>query len=105
MDNYSGKFALLSTDIKIIMWLNKHRENYIVGEVITKHKGFNLGFYFIKSDFKSYNIEYYDKIKLNKLREENIVIGYYVNNKNSLKTYNNMFDSLIIDNYIGITSR
>ena len=43
------------------MWLNKHRENYIVGEVITKHKGFNLGFYFIKSDFKSYNIEYYDK--------------------------------------------
>ena len=105
LDNYSGKFALLSTDIKIIMWLNKHRENYIVGEVITKHKGFNLGFYFIKSDFKSYNIEYYDKIKLNKLREENIVVGYYVNNKNSLKTYNNMFDSLIIDNYIGITSR
>ena len=45
-------------------------------------------------------IEYYDKIKLNKLREENIVVGYYVNNKNSLKTYNNMFDSLIIDNYI-----
>ena len=44
-------------------------------------------------------------IKLNKLREENIVVGYYVNNKNSLKTYNNMFDSLIIDNYIGITSR
>jgi len=105
LDNYFGKFALLSTDIKIIMWLNKHRENYIVGEVITKHKGFNLGFYFIKSDFKSYNIEYYDKIKLNKLREENIVVGYYVNNKNSLKTYNNMFDSLIIDNYIGITSR
>ena len=84
---------------------NKHRENYIIGEVITEHKGFNLGFYFIKSDFKSYNIEYYDKIKLNKLREENIVVGYYVNNKNSLKTYNNMFDSLIIDNYIGITSR
>lgn len=105
LDNYSGKFALLSTDIKIIMWLNKHRENYIIGEVITEHKGFNLGFYFIKSDFKSYNIEYYDKIKLNKLREENIVVGYYVNNKNSLKTYNNMFDSLIIDNYIGITSR
>ena len=105
LDNYSGKFALISTNIRIIMWLNKQRDNYIVGEVVTKHKGFNLGFYFIRSDFKSYNIDYYDKIKVNKLRENNIVIGYYVNNKNSLKAYNNMFDSIIIDNYIGITSR
>ena len=65
------------------MWLNKHRENYIIGEVITEHKGFNLGFYFIKSDFKSYNIEYYDKIKLNNTAP-NLVNITFANTDNAL---------------------
>lgn len=103
LDNYEGKFAIITNNIKILNWINKTRENYVIGEIITKHKPFNLGFYFIKSDFKSYNIDYIDKLKLKTMRENTIVLGYVINNKTKLKKYNNLFDSLIIDNYINIT--
>lgn len=105
LDKYEGKFAIISTNSKIINWVNKNRESYIIGEVVTKRKVFNLNFYFVKSDFKSYNIEYIDKVKLKKMRESSIVLGYLINNKTKLKMYNNLFDSLIIDNYFGITKK
>ena len=105
LDKYEGKFAIISTNSKIINWVNKNRESYIIGEVETKRKVFNLNFYFVKSDFKSYNIEYIDKVKLKKMRENSIVLGYLINNKTKLKMYNNLFDSLIIDNYFGITKK
>ena len=39
------------------------------------------------------------------MRESSIVLGYLINNKTKLKMYNNLFDSLIIDNYFGITKK
>lgn len=104
LDNYKGKVALLSANFRIINWINKERKNYIIGEVVSKRKVINFNFYFIKSDFKSYNIEYFDKIKVSAMRENSIVLGYLINNRDNLKIYNNMFDGLIIDNYLGITS-
>lgn len=102
LDNYDGKVAIVTNNIKILNWINKVRDNYIIGEIVTKHKPFNLGFYFVKSDFKSYNIDYIDKFKLKTMRESTVVLGYLINNKTKLKMYNNLFDSLIIDNYINI---
>ena len=104
LDNYKGNVALLSANFRIINWINKERKNYIIGEVVSKRKVINFNFYFIKSDFKSYNIEYFDKIKVSAMRENSIVLGYLINNRDNLKIYNNMFDGLIIDNYLGITS-
>ena len=49
LDNYNGKFAIISVNPKIINWFNKNRPEYVVGEVITKRKGFNLSFYFNNS--------------------------------------------------------
>ena len=36
LDNYNGKFAIISVNPKIINWFNKNRPEYVVGEVITK---------------------------------------------------------------------
>lgn len=103
LDKYEGSFAIVSNNPRILNWINKKRNNYIIGEIITKHKRFNLGFYFVKTDFKSYNIKYIDKLKLKNIRENMIVIGYLIDTKTKLKQYNNLFDSLVIDNYFNLT--
>ena len=103
LDNYNGKFAIISVNPKIINWFNKNRPEYGVGEVITKRKGFNLSFYFNKTDFKSYNIDYFDKIKVKNLRDlGDVVIGYLINSTEKYETYKNVFDNLIADNFINL---
>lgn len=103
LDNYKGKFAIISVNPRIINWFNKNRPNYIVGEVVTKRRGFNLGFYFNKTDFKSYNINYFDKIKVNGLKEVgDTVLGYLINSDDKYDTYKDIFDNLIVDNFINL---
>lgn len=103
LDNYNGKFAIISVNPKIINWFNKNRPEYVVGEVITKRKGFNLSFYFNKTDFKSYNIDYFDKIKVSNLRDlGDVVIGYLINSTEKYETYKNVFDNLIADNFLNL---
>ena len=103
LDNYNGKFAIISVNPKIINWFNKNRPEYVVGEVITKWKGFNLSFYFNKTDFKSYNIDYFDKIKVSNLRDlGDVVIGYLINSTEKYETYKNVFDNLIADNFLNL---
>ena len=105
LDNYSNDIALISNKSRIINWISKERNNYIIGEIVSKRNIFDFGFYFVKSDFKSYNINYFDKIEVKSMREDSLVIGFLINNKTKLKTYNILFDSLIIDNYFGIINR
>ena len=103
LDNYNGKFAIISVNPKIINWFNKNRPEYVVGEVITKRKGSNLSFYFNKTDFKSYNIDYFDKIKVSNLRDlGDVVIGYLINSTEKYETYKNVFDNLIADNFLNL---
>lgn len=103
LDNYNGKFAIISVNPKIINWFNKNRPECVVGEVITKRKGFNLSFYFNKTDFKSYNIDYFDKIKVSNLRDlGDVVIGYLINSTEKYETYKNVFDNLIADNFLNL---
>ena len=103
LDNYNGKYAIISVNPKIINWFNKNRPEYVVGEVITKRKGFNLSFYFNKTDFKSYNIDYFDKIKVSNLRDlGDVVIGYLINSTEKYETYKNVFDNLIADNFLNL---
>ena len=99
LDNYNGKYILVSKHARILMYLNKHRENYFVGELITKGLKFSLIDLLIHTDFKSYDIDYFDKIKYNKIKESGIVVGYLINNQEKLDEYKDMFDFLIIDNY------
>lgn len=103
LDKYQGKFAIISINPKIINWFNKNRPGYIVGEVITKRKSISLGFYFNKTDFKSYNIEYFDKIKVKNLRDMgDIVLGFLINSNDKYEIYKDVFDNLIADNFLNL---
>lgn len=104
LDKYDGKFALISNSTKTINWINKNRPDYVVGEIITKHKGFNLGFYFTKTDFKSFNIEYYDKVRIKNYKDNGeFILGYLVNTKQKYKLYAKNFNNIVLDNYIALT--
>jgi len=96
LDSYKGKLILLG-QTKIINSLLKKKENYLVGEILTKGS-FNL--FMKKINFKSVDINYYDKLKIKKLKEDNIpLIGYLIDNKGLYEDYKDLFDYLIVDNY------
>lgn len=100
LDNYSGKFVLLSHSPKLIRFVNKEKSNYIIGEMITKRKSFLIDSLFIKTNFKSYDINYYDVIKFKKMKENNnIEFGYLINTRDKYLEFKDMFNYLIIDNY------
>lgn len=103
LDDYKGRFAILSSNPSFINYINKNRPNFIVGEIITKSFKFSIKSMFNKIDFKSYNIKYFDYSKLKKMKSDNQpIIGYVINNKTNYKTYKDYFDSIIIDNYINL---
>jgi len=104
LDEYNGKFAILNENATIIKWFNKYRPNYIVGEVITKHKkgfydiGNFLANYSIVTDFKSVNIKNNDPHKTRSIKDKSIVVAYLVDNMDKYRQYKLVCDNLIIDN-------
>lgn len=99
LDNYQGKAAIISNHNRVLSYITKNRPEYIIGEIITK-KPFKVSSLFIKPDFKSYNIKYFDAIKLKKLKETDILIlGYLLDTSIKYNTYKDEFDNIIISNY------
>ncbi len=99
LDNYKGDFAVISNHNKILSYIIKNKPTYIVGEIITK-RPFKVSSLFIKPDFKSYNIKYFDSIKLKKLKENGIfILGYLLDTPIKYSTYKDEFDNIIISNY------
>jgi glycerophosphoryl diester phosphodiesterase len=103
LDGYDGDFALINENPCIIKLINSLRPTFNVGEEITKSNHHSLSRwianYSIKTNFKFYDIKYYDELKVNALRKECPVIGYYILRKQELVTYKESFDNLIINNY------
>lgn len=104
LDNYQGKFAIISNNSLIIRWYNKNRPNYIVGEIMSKSsklKKFNLLNYFINftiiSDFISIDIEYYNIIKMKNIKEETLLLGYIADTKEKYDKYKDVTDNLYIE--------
>ena len=99
LKNYKGKYLVIS-NAKIINEINKNFSFITVGEIITKKNKFSIYNYFIKTDFKSYDINYYDTIKLKKLKEDGKpIIGYKITNQDLYNDYKDEFEYLVIDNY------
>ena len=101
LDNYKGKFAILSSNPLIIRWFNKNKPEYFTGEIITKKRKVKslpryLANFTIKVDFKSVDIEYYNLIKLKKLKENSLVIGYLIDSKEKYNIYKNALDNIFI---------
>lgn len=106
LDNYKKDFAIVSSDSKLLRYISKTYPNFIIGEVINRRMKFSFSSLFIKPDFYSYNIKYFDLHKLQELKKENkLVIGYIINNKETLKNYKDNFDNLIIDNYANVINK
>ena len=105
LDNYKGKFAILSSNPLIIRWFNKNKPEYLTGEIITKKRKVKslpryLANFTIKVDFKSVDIEYYNLIKLKKLKENSLVIGYLIDSKEKYNIYKNALDNILLVNYL-----
>lgn len=101
LDNYKGKFAILSSNPLIIRWFNKNKPEYLTGEILTKKRKVKslpryLANFTIKVDFKSVDIEYYNLIKLKKLKENSLVIGYLIDSKEKYNIYKNALDNIFI---------
>ncbi len=102
LDNYKGNFLLLGYP-RIMYKINKERENYIVGETITHKNKVSIFSLIIKPNFKSIDINYYDKFKINEYKDKNIpLIGYLINNQDRYNKYKDVFNYLIVDNYNNI---
>ena len=104
LDTYKGEFAILSNHAVIIKWFNKNRPDYIVGEILTRSRKINnlvfanmVANYSIVTDFKSVNIEYFDILKLKKIKENSLVIGYLIDDQEKYSTFKDSCHNLIID--------
>ena len=96
LNNYNGKYIILGK-VKLINKIINKNNNILVGEILTKNS-FNL--FLKKIDYKSIDIKYYPKLKIKKLKEDNIpLIGYLIDNNDLLNEYIDLFDLLVVDNY------
>lgn len=101
LDNYQYDIAIINENAYIIKWFNSNRPEYIVGEMIKKRhkcsfKNFIANFS-IKTNFKLYNIDYFDEIKVKTLKKDSIVIGYLIENDKEYESFKDTFDNLIIN--------
>lgn len=99
---YQGKYLVIGS-AKIINEINKNYDFITVGEIITKKNKFSIYNYFIKPDFRSYDISFFDTIKYKKLKEDGkLIIGYKITNQDLYNEFKDEFDYLVIDNYQNI---
>jgi len=104
LDDYQGLFAIVNKRATIIKWFNRHRPDYIIGEVLAK-KAFNkrsirdfMAHYAIITDFKSVNIRHYTPRKIKALKMNNMVLGYVADTQEKYLQFKDVCDNLFIDN-------
>lgn len=107
LDKYHGRFAIVSNNSKTISYFNKVRENYILGEIVSKQKpsiyslGNFIAHYMIKTDFKSVNIKHYNSSELLNFKKLEVpLIGYLITDQRQLNSYNDYFDNIVVDGNI-----
>ena len=98
LDNYKGKFLIIG-GVRLLAYINKTKEEYVVGDIITKSLKSSILSLLIKTDFSSYDIKFYDNIKVKNLMENNVLFAYLIDNQEDYDEYSKVFDYLIIDNY------
>lgn len=114
LDNYQGKFAVFSFDVRIVNWFKKHRPNYIRGQIssyfhenkkmpkilkfLMKRLFFNK---FCKPDFISYNLKYLPNKYVDKQRRKNILVfGYTAKNQDEYNKVKSLYDNVVFDSFI-----
>lgn len=101
LDNYQGKFAIQSFNIKTLKWFYKNRPDYIIGYLICK-KNFMKDYLFKRYDFMDINILIYNDKKIRKMREDHFIIGYKICNMDEYLAKKDVYDNLVYDNLLEI---
>ena len=93
LDNYRGKFLILSDDIDII---KHYKKKYVVGLSI---KDKNIKYLDKNYDVDVINVKYdmLDKREINALKDDYYVIGSVINNRKDAEYYIKIFNNLIIE--------
>lgn len=103
LETYEGKFAILSNDPLIIKWFNKNKPEYIIGEILSGHYKSKFSLlniltnFSIQTDFKSVNVEYFNIIKIKKLKEKSLVLSYVADTKEKFDIFKDVSDNLFIE--------
>lgn len=94
LDNYKGKFLILSDDIDVI---KHYKKKYVVGLNIDDK---NIKYLNKNYDVDVINVKYniLDKREINILKDDYYVIGNVINNRKDAEYYIKIFNNLIIDN-------
>ncbi len=107
LDNYRGSFAIVNSNACIIKWFNKNAPDYIVGEILAKSgRIYKLALsniianFSIVTDFKSINLDDYDIIKIKKIKEDSLVIGYLADTSEKYDNYKDVFNNLFVEKKI-----
>lgn len=99
LDNYKGTFLIIGK-ANILFNVNKERDNYLLGEIITKQIKSSILNLMVKTDFKSYDVDSYDIFKAKELKlKDDLVFAYLINNQDKYNKYKDIFNYLIVDNY------
>ena len=110
LDKYQGYFAIQSFNPLSVYWFKKHRKNYIRGQLLTANYSYNIFTNFLykhiifnkftSPNFISYNIKGLPNKKIEKIRENIIILGWTIKNKEQLLKYRKYCDNFIVENVI-----
>lgn len=110
LDKYQGYFAIQSFNPLSVYWFKKHRKNYIRGQLLTANYRYNIFTNFLykhiifnkftSPNFISYNIKGLPNQKIEKIRENIIILGWTIKNKEQLLKYRKYCDNFIVENVI-----
>lgn len=104
LENYDGLFTIQSFYIRTIKWFYKNKKDFIIGYIVGKHN-YKKEHLFKKYDFLVINAFLYSDKRIRKIREEKIVLGCNIANKQDYNLKKNVFDNLLLDNILEIDSR
>lgn len=110
LKDYSGEFVVKSFSPFSVLWFKKYYPNVIRGFLssgMNQEKCFikkwfltsNLLIKFLKVDFLSYDINSLPNKKVENFRQNNIVLGWTVRNKDDFEKGNKYCDNLICENF------
>jgi len=105
LDNYQGKFCVMSFNPLSIRWFRKHRPNYIRGLLIshkTKKKRFisnKIMIFLVKPDYIYCNYKLYKNKKIKKQMKKIPVIAWTIKNDKNYNKFKDRFYNLTIDVY------
>lgn len=99
LDNYSEEVCIQSSNIKTVKWFYKNGKNYIIGYLLNKNN-YKRDYLFKSYDFINVDISLYDSKKIKKLRENKMVLGYTIHNKQEYEKVIGVYDNLAFANLL-----